>query len=69
MEAEPPLEERIVQVLRHLGIARAHIGARMAPDRDRPPARGGRMFSVYEIEGRSRRVRAAAEARVRPHEP
>lgn len=32
MEAEPPLEERIVQVLRHLGIARAHIGARMAPD-------------------------------------
>jgi hypothetical protein len=31
-EAEPPLDERIVQVLRHLGIARAHIGARMAPD-------------------------------------
>ena len=31
-DAEPPLDERIVQVLRHLGIARAHIGARMAPD-------------------------------------
>lgn len=32
MEAEPPLEERIVQFLRHLGIARTHIGASMAPD-------------------------------------
>jgi len=31
-EAEPPLDERIVQVLRHLGITRAHIAARMAPD-------------------------------------
>ena len=31
-EAELPVDERIIQVLRHLGIARAHIGARMAPD-------------------------------------
>lgn len=33
MEAEPPLEKRIAQVLRHLGIGRAHIAASMAPDR------------------------------------
>lgn len=32
MEAESPLEERIVQVLRHLGITRAHVGASMVPD-------------------------------------
>jgi SAM-dependent methyltransferase len=32
MEIEPPLEERIVQVLRHLGITQAHVGASMAPD-------------------------------------
>ncbi len=31
-EAKTPVDERIVQVLRHLGIARAHVGARMAPD-------------------------------------
>jgi len=31
-EAESPLDERIVLVLRHLGLARAHIGARMTPD-------------------------------------
>jgi ubiquinone/menaquinone biosynthesis C-methylase UbiE len=31
-EAEPRVDERIIQVLRHLGIARAHIGARMTAD-------------------------------------
>jgi 2-polyprenyl-3-methyl-5-hydroxy-6-metoxy-1,4-benzoquinol methylase len=32
MESESPLEERIVQVLRQLGITRAHFGVSMVPD-------------------------------------
>ena len=32
MESKSPLEERIVQVLRQLGITRAHFGASMVPD-------------------------------------
>ena len=30
--AERPVEERLVQVLRHLGVAQAHMAARLASD-------------------------------------
>jgi SAM-dependent methyltransferase len=32
MATDTPVEERIVQVFRHLGITQAHVGASMAPD-------------------------------------
>jgi SAM-dependent methyltransferase len=32
MEIEQPLEERIVQIFRHIGITQAHVAASMAPD-------------------------------------
>jgi hypothetical protein len=32
MEIEPPLDERVVHVLRHLGITRAHVAASVASD-------------------------------------
>src|SRR5262249_1778040 len=32
METEPSLDERIIQLFRHLGVARAHVGASVLPD-------------------------------------